>query len=224
VTLSVIKIGGSLSQKPKALRALCQKLSLLANKHHIVVVPGGGKFVDCIREADKQYTLSDATAHHMAILGMDQYGLLLADLTPNSHAIDNLEGVKNVRTGLAVFLPSKFMLSHEELPKSWEVTSDTIAAYIAKKLVAKKLLLIKDVDGIFTDTPKRNTQTKLLEHITAKELSDMKNKTCVDTYLPKLLNTLKIDCHIINGFHPSRVETALNMQKIKGTVISSGTL
>jgi len=221
VTCNVIKIGGSLSQKPKALRALCQKLSLLANKHLIIIIPGGGKFADYVRETDKQFTLSDATAHHMAILGMNQYGLLLADLTPNSQVIDNLEKAKKNKTGVIVFLPSKFMTSNKELPKSWEVTSDSIAAYIAKKLDAERVLLIKDVDGIFTDNPKKNTQTKLLEHITTKELSDMKNKTCVDTYLPKLLSTLKIDCHIINGVHTDRVETVLNRQKTISTTISS---
>ena len=220
MTLNVVKIGGSLSQNSKALRTLCQKLSVLASKHRIIVVPGGGKFADCVREAYKQFSLSDVAAHRMAILGMDQYGLLLADLTSNSRIIDNIEEIKKVKS-LAVFLPSKFMtLPCGELPNSWEVTSDSIATYIAKKFEAKKLLLIKDVDGIFTDDPKKNTHTELFEHITTKELVKMKNKTCVDTYLPELLNALKIDCHIVNGFYPARVEAALNKQKTIGTKIS----
>ncbi|MDR2719388.1 MAG: hypothetical protein LBC03_01100 [Nitrososphaerota archaeon] len=220
-TLNVVKIGGSLSQNPKALRTLCQKLSVLASKHRIIVVPGGGKFANCVREAYEQFSLSDIAAHRMAILGMDQYGLLLADLTPNSQIIDNIEEIKKVNKSLAVFLPSKIMtLSDGELPNSWEVTSDSIATYIAKKIEAETLLLIKNVDGIFTDDPKKNTHAKLFEYITTKELAKMKNKTCVDTYLPEFLNTLKIDCHIVNGFYPNRVETTLNKQKTISTKIS----
>ncbi|MCL1977847.1 MAG: hypothetical protein FWG55_07100 [Candidatus Bathyarchaeota archaeon] len=221
MTLNIVKIGGSLSQNPKALKALCQKLSLLSGKHQIVVVPGGGEFADCVRDIDKRFSLSETAAHRMAILGMDQFGLLLADLTPNCQVVNSLEEAKNASVGmLVVLLPSKFMFLDEELPNSWEVTSDSIAAYIAEKLCAKKLLLIKDVDGIFEDNPKKNTHTKLLEHLTTKELSERKNKTCTDYYLPKQLETLKIDCQIVNGLYPDRIEAALNNQKTTSTIIS----
>jgi aspartokinase-like uncharacterized kinase len=222
MTINVIKIGGSISKNPEALQALCQKLSILASKHQIVIIPGGGKFADNVREADKQFSLTAKTTHYMAILAMDQYGLLLADLiTPNSQTTDNIETSKKTKNDLiTIFLPSKLMIPEEELPKSWTITSDTIAAYIAKKLETKNLLLIKDVDGLFTDDPKQNTQAKLLEQITAKEILDMK-KTCVDNYLPKLLETNKINCHIINGLYPNRIETALNKQKTIGTTITT---
>jgi aspartokinase-like uncharacterized kinase len=224
VTVNIVKVGGSLAQNPEALRVLCQKLGYLSSKHQIVIIPGGGKFADKVREADKQFTLSAATSHHMAILAMEQYGLLLTDLiSTNSKIVDSLETAKKARMGLVtVFLPSKLIsiLEEEELPKSWEVTSDSIAAYIAKKLEAEKLLLIKDVDGIFTDDPKQKNPVKLFEHLTTKELDVLKNKTCVDAYFPKLFKTLKIDCHIVNGFYPDRIEAVLNKQKTLNTIIS----
>jgi aspartokinase-like uncharacterized kinase len=184
------------------------------------VVPGGGKFAQCVREADEQFSLSETTAHHMAILGMDQYGLLLADLMPNCQIAINIREVKNAICSLIVFLPSKFMHLKEGLPNSWEVTSDSIAAYIAEKLEATKLLLIKNVDGIFTGDPKKNAQTKLLEHLTVEELAKMENNTCTDLYLPKLLTAYKINCHIVNGFYPGRIKSTLNKQKTTGTIIS----
>ncbi|MDR2707807.1 MAG: hypothetical protein LBB87_03555 [Nitrososphaerota archaeon] len=222
MAINVVKIGGSLSKNPETLQVLCQKLSRLASKQRIVVIPGGGKFADNVREADKQFSLTATTTHNMATLAMDQYGLLLADLTPNSQTEDNIETVKKAKSGIVtVFLPSKFIRLEEKLPKTWDVTSDSIAAYIAKKIEVKKLLLIKDVDGIFTDDPKQNTQSKLFEHITTKELLKMKT-TCVDKYLPQLLETLKINCHIINGFYPDTIETALvNKQTNIGTIIST---
>jgi aspartokinase-like uncharacterized kinase len=114
------------------------------------------------------------------------------------------------------------MLSNKELPNSWAVTSDTIAAYAAEKLEADNLMLVKDVDGIFTDDPKKNVRPQLLEQLTVEELSKMKNNNCTDTYLPKLLITFnEIKCHIINGFYPDRVENTLNRQKTTGTIIIS---
>jgi aspartokinase-like uncharacterized kinase len=222
VTLNVVKIGGSLAQKPKALQALCQKLCFLADKHRIVVVPGGGKFADCVRAADKEFSLSALVSHRMAILGMDQYGLLLTDFIPNSQVVDQIKTVKKVSSGVFMFLPSKFMSAKSGLPNSWEVTSDTISAFVAEKLVADNLILVKDVDGVFADDPKKNGQLLLLEQLTVEELLEMKSNSCTDAYLPKLLKVFsKTKCHIINGFYPKRIENILNKQKATGTIISS---
>lgn len=218
----VVKVGGSLSRNPEALKALCQRLSALAARQRIVVVPGGAEFADCVRELDKRFSLSPKTTHRMAILGMDQYGLLLSDLIPNCIVADDLEKIKTAVAGrLVVFLPSKFMFIDDGLPPSWDVTSDSIAMYIAGKLGAGKVLLVKDVDGVYSDDPKRNPKARLLERVTVQELSDLNGKTCVDPYLPKLLVTLKIECQIVNGVYPERVEAALTGQKTVGTVISS---
>ncbi len=220
MTVVVVKVGGSLSQDPEKLRALCRRLNQLAKTQRIVVVPGGGEFADCVRALDKRFALSAAVAHHMAILGMDQYGLLLSDLIPNCQVVNSLEEVKNVSVGrVVVFLPSTFMFFDDGLPNSWEVTSDSIAAYIAGKLKAEQILLMKDVGGIYTDDPKKNPQAKLLEKLTVVELSKLKGKTCVDAYLPKLLETLQLDCYVLNGFHTENIEGVLGRQKTAGTVI-----
>ncbi len=221
MTLTVVKVGGSLSQSPEKLRALCQKLSQLAEKHQLAVVPGGGMFADCVREADKRFSLSATAAHRMAILGMDQYGLLLADLIPNCEVVNSLEETKKTETRrLTLFLPSQFMFSNDNLPNSWTVTSDSIAAYIAGKLDAQKLVLVKDIDGIFSDDPKKNPNVKMLEHLTVKKFLELNGKTCVDAYLPILLENLKLECYIVNGLYPERVESVLIGQMTVGTVIS----
>ncbi len=82
---AVLKVGGSLAEDPTSLAMLCQELSVLAKAHRIVIVPGGGKFADTVRKLDKTYNISDVVAHKMAILAMDQYGLLLSDVTPGSY-------------------------------------------------------------------------------------------------------------------------------------------
>ncbi len=73
---TVVKIGGSLALYPDKLKELCIRLSEAAKKHKMVVVPGGGEFADLVRNCDKRFNLSCKASHRMAILGMDQYGLL----------------------------------------------------------------------------------------------------------------------------------------------------
>jgi len=148
---AVLKVGGSLAEDPASLAMLCQELSVLAKAHRIVIVPGGGKFADTVRKLDKTYNISDVVAHKMAILAMDQYGLFLSDVTPSSYVSYVLKEINNSVNGmLPIFLPSKLMFSKDPLEHSWDVTSDTIAAYIAGVLHAKKLVLVTDVDGIFS--------------------------------------------------------------------------
>jgi aspartokinase-like uncharacterized kinase len=221
MAVTVVKVGGSLSQNPQALRDLCVKLGELAKKHALVVVPGGAEFADCTRDLDKRFSLSSTTAHRMAILGMDQYGLLLSDLTPNCQVADRLEEAKNDSAGrLVVFLPSRFMLEDNALENSWEVTSDSIAAYTASRLDAERVLLITDVDGIFTADPKKVQDAKLIDQLTAKELLAMNKKTSVDAYLPVLLLKSKLKCYIVNGLHPERVEAVLDRQKTVCTLVA----
>ncbi|MCW4030337.1 MAG: delta 1-pyrroline-5-carboxylate synthetase [Candidatus Bathyarchaeota archaeon] len=214
MNLVVIKIGGSLMHNPPALRKLCETLSDSAKKHQMLVVPGGGEFADAVRSADRRFSLSNAAAHRMAILGMDQYGLLLADLTPNSAAINTLDEIKTVldEGKLPIFLPSQLMLTDDPLENSWAVTSDAIAAYLAVCFGAQRLLLLKDVDGIFTADPKRNPKAKLLQTVVAKELLSFKASTGIDSVLPRLLCEFKLDCWVVNGLVAQRVVSVLDGQ------------
>ena len=51
------------------------------------------------------------------------------------------------------------MLKENPLENSWEVTSDSIAAYLCGRLGLKELILITDVDGIFTSDPKKDPKS-----------------------------------------------------------------
>jgi aspartokinase-like uncharacterized kinase len=211
---AVLKVGGSLSEDPYILTRLCKELSVLAKEHRIVVVPGGGEFADTVRKLDKKYGLSDAVAHKLAVLAMDQYGLLLSEITPDSISSYSLDKVSNhVKGKLPIFLPSQHMFCEDPLENSWDVTSDSIAAYIAGLLNAEKLILVTDVDGIFPEDPKQNLDAKLIEELSAKELEGWNKRTSVDTTLPKILMETELDCYVVNGKHPERIGLILENKK-----------
>ncbi len=221
---TVIKVGGSLALYPEKLRALCVMLSEVSKNQRLIVVPGGGEFADVVRSLDKRISLSSSASHRMAILGMDQYGLLLSDLIPNSVIVSKLEEIKYFLDsgGLPVFLPSNLLLGENVLENSWDVTSDSIALFIAGKLETTKVLLVTDVDGIYMEDPKTNSEAKLIRKLSAGELLAMNKRTSVDKALPKLLLHSSIDCFVVNGFFPERIEAVLNGQDTLFTLIKSG--
>lgn len=143
--VTVIKIGGSLARIPNALARVSQQLRGLARDWPMVVVPGGGPFADAVREFDRSAGLSPDVAHWMAILAMDQYAHVLVSQISDAVLVTEpgriQEGLD--RTGCAVLAPSRWMRSADVLPHTWEVTADSIAAFVAGALDARQLILIK---------------------------------------------------------------------------------
>jgi 5-(aminomethyl)-3-furanmethanol phosphate kinase len=218
---TIVKVGGSLALHPEKLKALCAKLSDISKKHRLVVVPGGGEFADVVRCLDKRFSLSSGASHRMAILGMDQYGVLLSDLMPNSVTVDKLEEIKYFLDSgsLPVFLSFNQLLKEEQLENSWNVTSDSIAVYFATRLQALKVLLVTDVDGVYTNNPKNYPDAKLIKNLSAGQLLEMNKRTSVDKNLPELLLKTSIDCFVVNGLFPERVEAVLEGEDAVCTLI-----
>jgi len=139
----VVKIGGSLLGSPELERWL--NIFVKFSDGNIIIVPGGGIFADAVRDAQKLSKVSDACAHRLAVLAMDQFGLLLAGMNPLlATASSELEIAECAWQHRAiVWLPSKMVLADDFIPKSWGVTSDSISAWLAEKLDAKHLVLLK---------------------------------------------------------------------------------
>ncbi len=217
---TIVKVGGSLAVYPEKLRILCSKLGQFSKKHPLILVPGGGKFADTVRNLDKKYSLSPDVAHRMAVLGIDQYGLLLSNITPNSYVTDDFETFtkKSAFCKLPIFLPSSFILKENPLENSWDVTSDSIALYVTQRLKIDRLVLVKDVDGIYTTDPKKHPDAELLSRVTCQQLLSMRH-TSVDKFLPKLLLEARVDCYVVNGQFPERVEAILDGKETACTLI-----
>ncbi|OPY25399.1 MAG: uridylate kinase [Methanocella sp. PtaU1.Bin125] len=195
----VLKIGGSLFDSSKE---LLRKVA--AEGLDVLVVPGGGAFADAVRDVYSRGGLSDDAAHWMALLAMDQYGYYLADGT-DVPLSDKITG-KGTRIALAY----EILRKDDALPHSWDVTSDTIAAWMASKSGAR-LIKATDVDGVFKDG-------RLSDTISARELQTM-GETCVDMALPGFLIEHGMDAFVVNGRCVPRVIAAIKGEETTGTVI-----
>jgi aspartokinase-like uncharacterized kinase len=208
--LTVVKVGGGLGDD--ALPALCNALGELGGRHPLIVVPGGAGFADAVREADRRFGLPAATAHRMAILGMDQFGWLLSELIPGAERCADLARVGAGRT--TVLLPAALPL--DPLPASWEVTSDSIAAWVADRAGAGRLVLVKEVDGLYADWPPRGDA---FTNLTVAELAGMPAGG-VDAYLPALLERASFETWVISGRDPERLVELLDRGTTAGTRIA----
>jgi dihydroneopterin aldolase len=148
----VAKLGGSLSASP----ALREWLAALRRyPHRLTIVPGGGPFADAVRAAQPMLGVSDAAAHEMALLAMEQYAVALADLAPGLAFVSTpREGAEAHRRGaIALWRPLAMTRAAPHIPASWDITSDSLAAWYAREAAADALLLVKSVD-MGSDAPR----------------------------------------------------------------------
>jgi aspartokinase-like uncharacterized kinase len=208
---TVIKVGGSLAVEPDVLRGLCVELSRVAERFRVVVVPGGGEFADVVRDIDERFELGSGASHRMALLGMDQFGLLLSELIPNCRVASSLSVIGGLGSSgrVLVLLPSRLIFRARSLVASWDVTSDSVAAYVAGRLGANKLVLVTDVDGVFSSDPKVDKGAELLAEVSASGLLELGVRTSVDRFLPRLLLKFGLDCFVVNGRFSERVARVL---------------
>lgn len=141
----VIKIGGSLLADRDALGSAIASVLEALNKHRVVVIPGGGPFADAVRAADDAHALDDDTAHWMAVLAMDQYAHLLAARHDRFALAYSRADVRSLLAlgSIPVVAPYQWLRDADPLPHSWDVTSDSIAAWFASTLGASRLVLLK---------------------------------------------------------------------------------
>jgi dihydroneopterin aldolase len=108
-------------------------------------VPGGGRFADEIRNAQKDMGFSDKAAHAMAILAMDQLGHVILDRDDRLVPAQSMQDIERAlrRGKIPVWLPSSLAIPAPDIRASWDITSDALAAWLAGKLGADALLLVK---------------------------------------------------------------------------------
>ena len=147
--LVVVKLGGGLGRVPGALAEAGRAVAEAARRQPLLIVPGGGALADAVRALDRELALPAAAAHWMAILAMDQYAQAIAAHVPNGIVVhDRMEMGSALDGGrIPVLAPYRWMLAADALPHRWEVTSDSIAAFVAGALDARLLVLLKPVSG-----------------------------------------------------------------------------
>jgi 5-(aminomethyl)-3-furanmethanol phosphate kinase len=142
--LLVAKIGGSLHDSPNLARWI---EALQRWPHRLTLVSGGGPFADAVRAAQPKLGFSNKAAHAMAVLAMEQYALALSDLYGLDLATSCEEiAAAHARGRIALWRAAAMVGAASDIAPGWDATSDSLAAWLARKTGADALLMIKSVD------------------------------------------------------------------------------
>jgi 5-(aminomethyl)-3-furanmethanol phosphate kinase len=215
--LTVVKVGGGLARAAgdEALRALCEHVAAAGARHRLLVVAGGGALADAVRDHDRRFGLRPATAHWMAVLAMDQQGLLLADLIAGAATCSDLGGI--APAGVSVLLPYAALRARDPLPASWAVTSDSIAAWVAGAARADRLVLVKPVAGLHPTWPDDGDP---MAELSVDELGRLRPGG-VDAHLPVALREACVETWVIDGRDPALLAQLLATGSTRGTRIAA---
>ena len=139
----IVKLGGSLSSDPVLLEWLDLLTSLGGGR--VTVVCGGGTFADEVRRVQAQWQFGDLAAHNMAVLAMVQVAYQLHALNPMLQLTTSKTEIRRVlhKGKTALWLPFELQRDKLDGDTNWDVTSDSIALDLARKLNAERLVLVK---------------------------------------------------------------------------------
>ena len=145
MTVWVVKLGGSLANSEEMPRWLDVIANAGAGK--VVLVPGGGPWADEVRAAQKREGFDDRVAHRRSLRAMEQYGKVLAgmraNLVPAAAIAEIHEALRNGQ--IALWMPYEMVVADRTIPESWDVSSDSLAAWLAEQLNASALVLVKSL-------------------------------------------------------------------------------
>ena len=169
-----------------------------------VIILGGGEFANLIRKYNLDIDFSQEVNHWTAIDCMDIIAKLVNDKVESAKLAYSIDEANEISDDgfTPIFVVSEFLRSEDPFECSWDVTSDSIAAYVAHLLNAN-LLIVTNVNGIYTQEPKEPGST-FISKIDATTLLTFQESS-IDVMLPSLLLKFGSDCYVVNGKFPERV-------------------
>ncbi len=203
--LVVVKLGGSYAFSPH----LSDWLAALATcAGRVVVVPGGGPFANAVRHAQPKMGFDDRAAHHMALLAMWQYGCAIANLGQGYVVVASVVRIKQAARArqVPVWSPIPMALQSNDLPVSWDVTADSVAAWLARRIGARRLLLVKQVAPAAELAP----------------VDDLIAGGMIDPMLPRVIGDAAIEVDIVGAADHARAAAAICEGTAAGVRITHG--
>lgn len=144
----MVKVGGSLLREPWLRDRLCELVQSRSGAI-ILLFPGGGASADVVREWQPVHQFNDDLAHHLAIEMLGVNARLLQAIWGRSLPL--VTSIAELSSGVYVLDPRPLLdqlelqFPDEAPPHTWDVTSDSLAAWVACHVAANELILLKSV-------------------------------------------------------------------------------
>lgn len=181
----VVKLGGSLLEWPELRYRLRDWLDAEAGTQTLLVV-GGGRLADAIRDVDAVHALGEEHSHWLCVRAM-RLNTCLARLLIGGRWVRRVRrwAAKPARPGLCLVDPWVFLREEEpywasqSLPHTWEVTSDSIAARLAA-LLGVPLVLLKSATPLPPFTTSALAAAKFVDSYFPQAAHAVPKIICVD--------------------------------------------
>jgi molybdenum storage protein len=230
--LHVVKIGGhgTIDFGREVVIPLMEEIGELSKSHQMLVVTGGGVRVRHILDlgidlgmptgvlAQLASKISEQNAEMVALLLSKWGGTCVANG-------DLLELPTMLRLGMLPVTHGTPPYGLFEHPPGIGLIpphrTDTGAFLMAEVLGAKSCILVKNVDGLFTENPVVNPKATLIEDITVDEVLalDMEDLVFEQKLLYLLRDSANVqEIRIVNGHKRGNIEKAMQGEKV-GTVV-----
>ena len=199
----VVKLGGSLAGS----RHLADWVGALAAcGGRSVVVPGGGPFADAVRAGTSKNRISAIPP--LTILLLSRWSNLDGRLqvsTPTFVSQISAIAIGNaLRAGnVPIWSPVKMVLDCREIPASWGLTSDSLAAWLAGQIGARQIVLVKH-GAAFGNPP---------------SVVDLAARGIVDQAFPRFLASSGAQASIVAAEASGSAQKAISERGMPGTLI-----
>jgi len=141
--IEVIKFGGSLCH-PNSIHAAIRWLEQQAQSHSLVVVCGGGAYADTVRAEQRHLGFDDVVAHRQALLAMEQTAVLLQSVWLDTTGREL--PISESGVAMSLWSPRGLLFDQQRVSASWDITSDSLSAWLANQIGAHQLSLMKSLD------------------------------------------------------------------------------
>lgn len=230
--LNVVKIGGHglVDYGKDVVLPLMEEIGELSREHQLLVVTGGGVRVRHLLDVGIDLGMPTGVLAELASKISEQNAVMLTLLLSRwggtrVHTSDLLELPTRLELGLLPVIhgtPPYGLYEHPpEVGRVPPHRTDTGALLIAELLGARSCILLKDVDGLYTEDPKKNPAATLIDEITSEELMrrDLEDLVLERKAVEILRHARTIrELRIVNGHRPGNLTRALRGEKL-GTVV-----
>ena len=234
--VKVVKIGGrSIIDGGK--KTLCPVIEVLANAldtHKLVIGTGGGVRTRHVFSVGLDLGLPTGVLAQLAV----------ADALANAHVVGTLlapYGVVAIPPEIFGHLLPLFIrvapgvIFNGVPPYSiWEHPptigripphrTDAGSTLLADCFGVERCILIKDVDGVYEEDPRKNPASRFLPDVTTSQLRELAPDTLpFDRVVLDILDTSRLlrEIQIVNGLEPDRILAALSGEHV-GTIVRAG--
>lgn len=153
--VAVLKLGGSLLDLGDLLDRLRSVIKMLGDDQALLVC-GGGDAADVVRRWHETHELDEEQSHWLAMESIRLNQRLLLTLMPELELVSNRAAAESVwKRGRVPLLDLLAFVSIEEatfdvttppLPHNWNVTSDSLAGWVAIRWPASRFVLLKSAE------------------------------------------------------------------------------